>query len=261
MKRFDGLSVVNIEITTRCNKHCWMCWRTKQKKKSPLYIGADMETSMLEPLAGQLPSNIIVQFHINGEPLVHANFGKAISFFHRQIRTLDTNGKMLIQKADEIINNLDSITISVFEDDAEADEQFEQIAKFIEIKGARSPHIIFRCSGDVDTSKYEFRNTMIVKRPIHSNDGKYKYKKKQTRPEYGICLDAFSHMAIHQNGDVCPCICYDSNGINVMGNFEETPLLNIWHGEKRQKFLRMHIEAKRNDLPLCGKCEYWGVPG
>ena len=132
MKNFNGLLVCNIELTSRCQKSCWMCGRRKLEKKYPeLCDWGDMDFSLVQNIAGQLPSNIIIQFHNNGESLLYPKFGKAIKLFPSQIKCLDTNGKLLLEKADEIIDNLDTLTISVIENDLEGDEQYDIVKNFL----------------------------------------------------------------------------------------------------------------------------------
>jgi MoaA/NifB/PqqE/SkfB family radical SAM enzyme len=94
----------------------------------------DMPLSMVAQIAKQLPPGIIVQLHNNGEPLLYPHFGDAARMFSAQITGIDTNGKLLLEKSSEIIANLDTITISIIQDDPEADEQREIIKRFLRIK-------------------------------------------------------------------------------------------------------------------------------
>ena len=146
MKYFNGLTTVNVELTNRCNKYCWMCGRRKLEKEYPeVYkYQEDMDFELVKKIAKQLPDNIVVQFHNNGEGLLYPHFGKAVRLFNKQIKCLDTNGKLLVDKADEIIDNLDTLTISVIENDDEGDEQYEIVKQFLEIKSDKKPFLIYR---------------------------------------------------------------------------------------------------------------------
>ena len=144
---FNGLYCVHLELTSRCNKDCWMCGRRKIDRDHPEIAMnyADMDFALVKKIAEQLPQGIVVQFHNNGEPLFYPRFGEAIGLFKDQIRCVNTNAKLIIEKADEIIDNLDTITISVIENDPDAEEQYELVRKFLEIKGKRNPRMIYRC--------------------------------------------------------------------------------------------------------------------
>jgi radical SAM protein with 4Fe4S-binding SPASM domain len=240
-----------------------MCGRRKIEREYPeltLNYG-DMEFSLVEVIAEQLPSNITVQLHDNGEPCLYQRLGEAIRLFHRQITSFDTNGKLLLEKADDIIDNLDTIAISVFENDDESNEQYEIIEKFIQLKGSRKPHTVLRLNGEVDAIRYEKLGILIARRILHSPLGSFNYKKRNpTIPEIGICLDFLYRLAIKRDGSVAPCVRFDPKGLGVLGNVHTQSLEEIWNGEKRMMWLAHHKQGRRDNIPLCSYCHYWGVP-
>jgi len=258
---FNGLGVVNVELTSRCNKDCWMCGRRKIEREHPkLAKWGDMNLGLVETIAEQLPPDIVVQFHDSGEPLLYPRFGEAVKLFHRQIKCVDTNGKLLMAKADEIIDNLDTITISTFEGDSEADEQYSLIKEFLAYKGNRRPNVIIRCLGDVDLARYKELGCIIATRVLHSPMGSFAYKKSPTVPEIGICLDILSHMVIKRDGSVSMCVRFDPHRYGIIGDANSTPLIDIWNGKVRKLYLQYHIRGQRDKVRLCQTCEFWGVP-
>jgi len=261
-KCFNGLAVVNVKLSSRCQKACWTCGRRKIDKEYPsikMNYG-DMDFGLVKTIAEQLPDKIVVQFHNNGEPLLYPRFGEAVALFSHQIRCMDTNGKLLIEKADEIINNLDTLTISTFEKDEEADEQYELIKTFLKIKKDRKPNVVIRCLGNMNLDRYKKLGCIIATRVLHSPMGSFKYKRNPTIPEIGICLDLLNHMAIKRDGKVSICIRFDPYRVGVIGDCTEDPLLDIWNNPKRMEWLRYHIKGQRNKIPLCSFCEFWGIP-
>jgi len=239
-----------------------MCGRRKVENEYPeLAIKyRDMDFSLIKSIARQLPSGIVVQLHNNGEPLLYPELKRAAKVFHRQIRCLDTNGKLIVEKAQDIIGNLETLTISTFENDQDADGQYVLIKKFLKIKGQKLPNVIIRCLGEMNLYRYRKLNCIIATRVLHSPMGSFKYKKNPTVPEIGICLDLLNHMAISSDGKVSICVRFDPRGIGIIGDCAKTPLVNIWNSPKRIKWLRYHIEGKREKVPLCSYCEFWGVP-
>ncbi len=136
LNSLNGISTINVELTSRCNKNCWMCGRRKVDREYPqlaLDYG-DMKFELLEFIAKQIPENIVVQFHRDGDALLYPRLGDALRLFPNNIRNLVTNGKLLIEKADEIIENIETLSISIFENDDEAEEQLTIIERFLEIK-------------------------------------------------------------------------------------------------------------------------------
>lgn len=261
-KCFNALSTVNVELTNRCNKLCWMCGRRKVDRDYPelaLNYG-DMDFELVRHIAEQLPPKIVVQLHNNGEPLLYPKFREAASLFHRQIRCMDTNGKLIVERADDIIDNLDTLTISTFENDEDSDEQHELISRFLEIKRDRKPNVIIRCLGNVNVEAYRKYGCIIASRVLHSPMGSFEYRKNPTVPEIGICLDLLNHMVIRKDGRVSACVRFDPENLGIIGDCTKDSLVDIWNGPKRTEWLNQHIEGKRSKIQLCSKCEFWGVP-
>ena len=262
MDSMNGLTTVNVELTSRCNKNCWMCGRRKVERDYPELAMAygDMGMKLVTAISNQLPSGIVVQFHDNGEPLLYPRFGEAVRLFSRQIRCMDTNGKLLLEKADEIIGNLDTITVSTFERDPEADEQYAIVKEFLALKGNRKPNVIVRCLGNVNPARYEEMGCLIANRTLHHPLGSFQYEQTPTVPEIGICLDALSHLVIHHTGKVSMCVRFDPKELGVIGDANVTPLSDIWNSPLRLDALADHISGNRNGISLCSTCDYWGVP-
>lgn len=258
-----GLGTINIELTSRCNKNCWMCGRRKVDREYPelaLDYG-DIEFSLLEKIALQLPSGIVVQFHRDGDALLYPRFGEAVQLFSHCIRNIVTNGKLLIEKADEIINNLDTLSISIFENDEEAAEQKEIIRNFLAIKGNKPPFVTLRLIGQVDKKPYEEFKQLIIRRILHAPMGSFNYvKKSPTIPEIGICWDFLQHPCINRKGEFSICVRFDPKGLGNLGNVQKHSLDELWNSEKRQAWKSLHISGMRNKVPLCKHCEFWGVP-
>lgn len=258
-----GLTTVNVELTSRCNKNCWMCGRRKIDREFPeiaLQYG-DMDFELVQSIAQQLPPNIVVQLHNNGEPLLYPRFGEAASLFQHQIKGIDTNGKLLLEKADEVIDVLDTMAISVIEKDVEADEQFEIIGKFLELKKDRKPFTLLRINGEVETGRYEKFGLIMAHRVLHSALGSFNYAKHNpTIPEIGICLDFLNHLAISKDGEASICVRFDPKRLGVIGDAKKQSLHEIWNSNKRMAWLTHHKQGRRDQVPLCSYCHFWGVP-
>ena len=259
---FNGLYCVHLELTSRCNKNCWMCGRRKIDREYPeiaMNYG-DMDFELVKKIANQLPEGIVVQFHNNGEPLLYPRFGEAVRLFKDQIKCVDTNAKLIVEKAEEIIDNLDTITISVFERDPEGDEQYELVKKFLKIKGAKKPNVIFRCLGEVDTERWRELDGIIATRILHNPLGSFKYTKSPTVPEIGICLEILNHIAIDRLGEVSICVRFDPKRLGVIGDANSTILADIWNSLQRKELVKYHIQGRRDKVLLCSYCDFWGVP-
>lgn len=263
MAQLNGLSTINIELTSRCNKNCWMCGRRKVDREYPelsLDYG-DMDFALLERIAPQIPEGIVVQFHRDGDALLYPRFGDATRLFDRHIKNIVTNGKLLVDKVDEIVGNLDTLSVSIFEGDEEADEQREIVRQFLAIKKDRKPFVTLRLIGDVDQKPYEEFKQLFVRRVLHAPMGSFGYVKRTPAiPEIGICWDFLNHPCINRKGDLSICVRFDPTGQGVLGNLGNATLEELWNGAQRASWKACHVEGRRADVPLCARCEYWGVP-
>ena len=263
IKDLYGLTTVNVELTSRCNKNCWMCGRRRIDREFPEIVMnyGDMDFDLVRTIARQLPPNIVVQLHNNGEPLLYPRFRDAASLFANQIKCIDTNGKLLLEKIDEVIDVIDTLAISVIEGDEEADEQYEIIGKFLEIKKDRKPFTLLRINGAVDTSRYERFGLIMARRALHASLGSFNYvKTSPTIPEIGICLDFLNHLAINKDGEASICVRFDPKRLGVIGDARKESLNDIWNGEKRMTWMALHKRGRRDLVPLCSYCQFWGVP-
>jgi radical SAM protein with 4Fe4S-binding SPASM domain len=258
----NGLGILNVELTSRCNKSCWMCGRRQREKLYGDQGYGDMPIGMVPHIANQVPKGILVQLHNNGETLVYSEIGKAITLFKHCITNIVSNGKLIMEKADQIIGNLDILTISIIENDDpdEKASQFFQIEEFLKLKKGKNPHTMLRFVGDVDEEPYKRFKLQHVNRTIHLPEGSVGYRKEPVIPEHGICLDFLSHLAIDRFGNVSMCVRFDPEGELKLGNIEYSSLSDLWNGEKRKKYMEKFIAGKRKELPFCNnQCNFWGI--
>ena len=262
-KYLNGLYCIHLELTSLCNKDCWMCGRRKIDREYPeiaMNYGV-MDFSLVEKIASQVPDGVVVQFHNNGDPFMHPRLGDAIRLFKKQIRCLDTNAILLAERASEVIDNLDTLTVSVIENDPDGDEQYEIVKRFLEIKGARKPLMVYRLLGQVkNPERWEALGGIIARRIVHNPLGSFQYTRNPTVPEIGMCVEVLNHMAINRLGKVSACVRFDPKGLGILGDVNETPLVDIWNSEKRQQWIELHKQGKRKEIQFCSKCDYWGVP-
>lgn len=253
----NGLSTINVELTSRCNKVCWHCPRPQSNIPK-----ADMDLDLAVRIANQLPDNIVVLFHLDGEPLLYPYLEQALDAFRGKIRCFDTNGKLLTHRADVTIDNLEVITVSVIENDDPEEKawQWYQLNQFLRMKGNRKPRIVIRAVGNFDSTTYYAFTSDIAKRLIHKPGTRCDYGQKTPMPEFAICQDFLSHPVIHFDGDVGICPKFDPERKGVIGTIKERTLDEIWASEKRNEWLTYHIAGKRSEIEFCKDCEYWGLP-
>ena len=248
-------SEINIELTSRCQKHCKICprWQNNIEK-------GDMPLALLDIIEKQLEDNIIIHFHNNGEPLVYPYLKYAFDIFSRQIKHFDTNGILLLEKAEDI-QKANIISVSIIQNDPLGYEQLNILYRYLKIK-PNEQKVIARCVGDIDDKRMimiKQMNIPIVKRLLHSPKGRVEYTKDTIKPEDFICRDFLNHPAIDYLGNFYICVKYDPNKEGVLGNLYDTTIKDLWYGKKRMEMLEKHVK-ERNDIEFCKNCEYYGYP-
>ena len=86
------------------------------------------------------------------------------------------------------------------------------------------------------------------------------YKRSPTIPEKEVYLDLLHHLVINSKGDVSICVRFDPKRVGVIGDANKQLLEEIWNSSKRMKWLGYHKQGKRDKIPLCSYCHFWGVP-
>jgi len=263
----NGLQSINIELTSRCNKACEMCGRRKLEKNYPELVDwGHMPIELLLKIAPQIPMGVTVQLHSSGEPLLYPDLKDALTALSGHYVGFNTNAKLLMEKAHLINSLLSSITISVIPDDPEGDEQLEIVKMFLEVP--LRPKVVFRLLGNIDAERRliiailseKHDNVEICERILHAPEGSFGYEKKVTIPEMGICLEMLHKLAIDRHGNVYPCVRFDPEKKNLLGNVNSERLEKLWTGAIRKHWIRHHIAGHREKVPLCGTCDFWGVP-
>jgi len=255
----------HLELTSRCNKGgdgCWMCGRRKMERDHPeLCDWGDMPLYFALSVLGQIPKGAVVQLHNNGEPLLYPALGSVIQTArdYDLITSLNTNAKRLWESRFDVAE-LDTLVISVIENDPEADEQLEILTRYAAWNGQK-PRLILRFLGFEDVNRrYDHIQALRVTRTLHSPDGSRDYKKPVTIPEIGICLELLTHLAIDRHGNISVCVRFDPAGDLRLGNIENISIEEAIYGSKRQDYIRRHRQGRRDECPGCDRCHFWGVP-
>lgn len=262
----NGLSQVNIELCSACDKKhlCPMCGHQNPKVNPALEYG-QMDWYLLRQIRDELPRGIVVQFHRDGEPTAYRDLGKALTAYRDFITSIVTHGGNLVKKADEIIDNCTTLTVSAFNGDKDGPEQVEILKEFLDIKGDRPPIVNVKIVGkmpyDVE-QEYVACGVPIIRRVVHVPKGDTRYGSRQpTVPEIGVCLDFLHHPSIDWRGRLFVCNRLDTDNRGYLGDLNEQTLDELWNGPQRREWLAAHLRGRRDQAsPLCRDCLMWGVP-
>jgi hypothetical protein len=187
---------------------------------------------------------------------------------------VNTNGILLAEKADDLIGNIDTLTLSIIEKDepGNVEQQRKNLAEFLKLKGDKRPNVVLRFLGNVERRPWNFFNLLQATRVLHSCNGSFDYKQQVTIPEMGICLDVLTGIAIDRTGKVFPCVRFNPDGLSQIGDLNSASLDEVvnsieshhWQKGKhlRKRYVQLHVQGRRNEIDLCarGPCQYYGCP-
>ena len=254
-----ALTQLNIELSSRCDKKtiCFMCGHQRGDAKY-----GDMEFSLLNHISAQIRPPVIVSFHRDGDPLVYPRLGEALQLFRNFPTSIVTHGEALNDRADEIIGNCTTVSVSVIPRDPDRAIQLESIAGFLAKKGDRAPMVQLKFVGIIhDPEPYQALGVPIIGRALHSSKGNWNYYKiDPIIPEVRVCLDFLGRPTVDWKGNLYHCNRLDVKGEGLLGNLNESTLDELWNGPERARMLRAHLAGRRQDAnPLCASCEFYGV--
>lgn len=264
----SGLAQINIELTSRCDKHtlCSFCGHQDPAVHPALKFG-EMSASLWHKLASDLrplAHGLVVQFHRDGDPLAYRCIQEVLDYFWANIRSIVTHGERLAERADQLIQHCESVTVSIFRGDPDRDIQLAALREFLKLKGDKLPRVFLKVVGDMsddELAEYTQLQVPIMRRLIHLPSGNSRYAHRvPTMPEHGLCLDLLHHPSVAWDGRVFLCNRLSTDDAGLIGNLNEESLDSIWNGKLRADYIQKHIEGRRAEVPACKDCLYYGVP-
>ncbi|MEF9476205.1 MAG: radical SAM protein [Candidatus Mariimomonas ferrooxydans] len=262
-----------LEPTNACNLKCRMCsvWGEGVKKSREVgFIKREIWIKALDEI-GSWPTNINLDIHGAGEPLMHPDFlnildyAKSkgninVGFLCNATLLNEENSRAVIDIGIDWIGfSVDSAKKEIFEyyrkgavlADIEAN-----IEKIIALKRDNKPGILFnmvrhseedielfieRWKGKADTLQ------ISIKRPVDREQNKKIILQKP-------CPMPYQQLVMGWNGYSVLC-CEDCWGEYLIGKFPEESLFTIWHGKKMNRARILHSEGEQNKINLCRHCD------
>jgi len=238
-----------------------MCGRAKLRKEGKMELG-DMDFDLFKHIVTQFDGEIL-QFSRDGEPLLYKDFEQLGAYMWAYqdslpVSNIVTNGKLLLERKNELLNAFTSITVSVIEEDW---EQFEIIKKFKEYVDLNHPIVYVKFLGDYYNPEYEKLGLRTMRRILHNPKGDWDYQgSKPPISEIGVCIDFLTKPSIDWRGRFSICNRFDPEGLSFIGDVTKQLLKEIWNSDIRKEMLHYHKIGRRDKIPFCRNCNYWGFP-
>jgi len=275
-----------LEPTSICNIKCEMC----PNPLIPRDQKGTMDFMLFKKIIDEasLFANEVYAFH-RGESLIHPELHRMISYAKERglLVKLNTNATILSEKKSREIleSGLDLISFSIDGYEKEVFERirvgahFERVVNnvrtFLQLKkdgGYKRPltqieimEFLAYSDTDVNEKRVSFFNNFkglsfdrtILRKP-HNVGGNVALTETQgyavRKKHYSPCSFPWYSLAIHWNGNVCPCP-RDFMGDLVIGNIRTTSLVDIWNGEKMLNVRKNILERNLNGQACCRNCD------
>ena len=261
---------VDIELSSRCNLKCPMCFR--EHREIPIQKNMDFELfkKIIDEIEGKVFS---VKFTGRGEPQMNKHFPKYMEYMKGKKFgevAMITNGQMMTEDKmraiidcgmDFVIFSIDGLkeTYERIRVPGKYEDIIEKVARLHAIRtemGATKPMIRIQSVMIPEAEQAEFYR---IWEPIsddilflHFKDYASDAENKQI--ENYPCPMPFQRMMIHHNGIVPMCI-NDEYEMAVQGDLRTRSVLEVWKGEQYRATREIHECGKRTEkYANCAKC-------
>ncbi len=283
---------VNIEFNSQCNLRCQFCSLDHLKPKQ--VISSEILEKFLFGFISDDRYRSIKRINLynGGEVLLHPkriemlgilkkykDLAKQNNVHFPEIHML-TNGMLLREKLSEEIINLDVVDLLGISFDGGTPEAFEEmrtnakwnifydnIKAFDRIRKKKNSSVKMSAISCIPGDKSRSLSWMhpqfqeIYKlldwyelRRLHNWAGDIDdFKAPEKKHKIG-CTLLMEQMVLLPNGDVTIC-CNDLNSKAVIGNVLETDFMDIYKCEKRVRYLKLHLQGKKDQIAFCKNCE------
>jgi radical SAM protein with 4Fe4S-binding SPASM domain len=284
---------LGIDVANGCNFKCAFCFHSicAHDLKEMGFKSALMKMDTFEKLLEQIkdfPDKFkSITFGGIGEPLLHEELPKMIQML-KGINKSDkisvvTNGYLLTNEFSKalVAAGLDEIIISV---EALSSEKYYEVTKFkVDFekyinnirylyenrKQCKIYNKIVDVSFDDENDESKFHDMFdeisdlafveaIVPRYKHVDYTNMNYTDDNLslrhKSKADICSISFFSLSIFPSGNVGPC-CVDYCETIVLGNINESSLLNMWRGDKLKNLRLAHLK-KVCSIPICKGCKF-----
>ena len=262
-------SIVQVEVTNKCNIRCIMCPLLESKRKK-----GDMTFGTFKKIVDDASGLCEMLVLTGGEPLLNKHIFEMISYASRSNLStwLATNATLLDEDRsrqllscglDQLILSFDDAGKETYEATrigADYERTIHNIQQFLKISDA-CKHSTFvsvqlismnetkdAANGFVEKWSGYKVNTFV--KPVvnwRANESNWKFRQF-------LCDKPWFWTAIHYDGTIVPC-GHDYNQSYPFGNINSASVKSIWNSSKYVSFRAMLVERmKENNLCRC--CEY-----
>jgi MoaA/NifB/PqqE/SkfB family radical SAM enzyme len=272
---------VQLEITSRCNFRCIMCYQTDKSfsSKSKGYMGymnLDVFKNAIDELEGNVES---VTLASRGEPTLNPQISEMLDYMRGKFLAskINTNASVLTEKLIHKLLSADLQTI-VFSVDASDKETYEKIrgkGNFEKVKAnielfhkIKSKYYsdsitISRVSGVRINESQDFSSMVDMWKSVVDQVAFVNYSPWESAYDNKVngikspCSELWTRMFVWWDGRMNPCD-YDYKSIltkHLETRFPDKSIANFWSGDFYNSLRKKHLTSERWNVEPCTRCK------
>lgn len=224
-----GLSVVEIEIGSRCNRRCHYCpVSLNPNPPVPVRMSDDVFVATIEQLS-EIGFDGRLSYHLYNEPLLRKDLARLVAIAHSRLpgalQLLNTNGDLLDDRRYAALRaaGMDYFFVTRHSPGAFRERDFQAVQFW-------------------ESLNLTNRGGTVVHVPPPA-----------PRAKHTPCFAPSEMLIVSVTGDVL--LCYeDADRTHVMGNVLETPIVEIWDSEPFREYRRRLEQGDRSVDEMCLRC-------
>lgn len=270
--------MISIEPSNICNARCVMCPYSKMTRPK-----TTMSMELFKKIIDDCHKEGVINFNLNfyNEPFLDTLIFERIKYLKSKgvkVKLFSNGSAVDKEKADKILESgLDEINFSLDSCDKETYESirkglnFETTVKNVSYlfeekkrRGFLFPRIkaifVRQKINKEETGRYEnFWKNKVDKIVFSFDDNRnetsefFMGKSKKLTPF--PCKKLWTEINVMSNGKVALC-CIDSDGKEILGDFNSQTLKEIWNNEKFKDIRKKHLDFKADAILLCKLCAH-----
>jgi len=273
--------IMSIELTTICNAKCKFCPHSEilnKDKKRVLVMPEKVFKKIIDESVGHRELKLIKP-SLYGEPALTPHLFDRLRYIRKKlpnvkIRLISNGSEMNKDKTDILFNErlCDEINFSIDADKKETFEDFKGLSwdkvlanvnYFISKNNQEGKPVkiilSFVCTPENKDQLAGFKNRWKGKvQAFHiGSESGLKRRKNYIKKKTSLyCSQIFDRINFLSDGRAVLC-CLDAYGEIIVGDIKKQTVSEIWNGETLKKIRKLHLDGKKDQIPLCSICEEW----
>ncbi|TLM69488.1 MAG: radical SAM protein [Actinobacteria bacterium] len=270
---------VDVEVTNTCNLRCAMCQIPFADMERGFMSDELYDCILAEVREHHLPS---IKFNFRGEPMMHPRLAEFVAKA-KDAGVLEvqfnSNGSLLTEELsralieaglDRIKFSIDAVTPEVYDAIRRGttyEKTVPRVLRFIEVRnelGLTRPSVQVQMVYMEDNAEEALRyldfwedraNRVGFSRYRAGHNVTGEAARAEDRGALRFpCHQLWQRLVVLWDGTVLMC-CGDHQGLSPLGNVNDTPLHELWHGAEIEAVRATHLRGAYDEVPACVDCE------